>query len=176
MRKSDFTRFYDKHIDHVYRFIFFRVNHNRDIAEDLTSEIFMKVLQNFHSYDPKRSQTAWVMTIARNHLINHYRDRKEVIDVDEISFKLEGSDGREDIERLDDQATLQKAMSELDAKDRQLIELKYLQGYRYKEIAGIIGKSAGAVRVEAHRAMKKLKAKLEGKYEGRQNTTGEAAA
>jgi len=175
MRKKDFASFYDQHMDRVYRFIFFRVNQNVDVAEDLTSEVFMKALKNFHSYDPKKSQTAWIMTIARNHLINYYRDKKETIDVDEIAFKLEGNDGREDLVRTDDIMVLEEAMAELDTKDRELIEMKYIQGYRYKEIGEIVGKTSGAARVEAHRAVKKLKSKLETVYEGPGRTIQEPA-
>jgi len=54
---------------------------NKEIAEDLTSEIFLKALKNFATYNPDISQVAWIMTIARNHVINHWRDQKEVIDV-----------------------------------------------------------------------------------------------
>lgn len=165
MQKADFKAFYNKHFDRVYRFVFFRVRGNADVAQDLTSEVFMKALKHFAKYDPARSETAWIMTIARNHVINHYRDSKAHIDIEEIKFSLEGSDAREDEEVNDDKRRLLDALNELQEEERQVVEMKHLQGYRFKEIAEVLGKSAGACRIEAHRAMKKLKKILTKRYD-----------
>jgi len=165
MKTSDFRHFYDCHFDRVYRFVFFRVGNNEEVAQDVTSEIFMKALGAFANYDPKRSQTAWIMTIARNHVINHWRDRKETVDIDKLVFSLEGDDGRTVEETRDDIRTLQVALESLPPKDKRLIELKYILGYKYGEIAEELGKSTGAVRIETHRAMKKLKQDMQSLYE-----------
>ncbi|MFH1631475.1 MAG: RNA polymerase sigma factor [bacterium] len=157
LTKSNFNKFYNKHFSRVYRFVFYRVNMNREVAEDLTSEIFIKALRSFAVYDPAQSQNAWIMTIARNHVINHWRDRKDVIDIDQIAFKIEGTDGRDDLIKADDKYRLNIALCELDDKEKHIIELKYLLGYRYKEIGELLGKTAGAARIDAHRAMKNLK-------------------
>jgi RNA polymerase sigma-70 factor (ECF subfamily) len=164
MQKAEFRRFYEHHVDRVYRFILFRVGMRREVAEDLTSEIFMKALDHFADYDPEKSQSAWIMTIARNHLINHYRDKKEQIDIDDVAFTLMGSDGRTDAEVTDDRRCLYEALAELESEERKIIELKYLQGFPYGEIAELIKKTAGAARIEAHRAMKKLKSIFYKKY------------
>ncbi|MDP2631254.1 MAG: sigma-70 family RNA polymerase sigma factor [Candidatus Uhrbacteria bacterium] len=161
LRKSSFNQFYRKHFDGVYRFVFYRVKMNKEVAEDLTSEIFIKALCNFSKFDPNISQVAWIMTIARNHVINHWRDQKEVIDIDQIAFKMEGADGRKELENIDDAMRLYSALNKLCKEDREIIELKYLLGYRYKEIGEIICKSAGAARIDAHRAMKKLRSVFE---------------
>ena len=154
--KSDFHGFYDTHFERVYRFVFFRVRMNKEIAEDITSEIFLKALKHYAGYDPKQSHTAWIMTIARNTVINHYRDTKATTDIDELAFMLPGLDGREEVTLEDDQWRLCQAMKKLKPKDRRVIELKYIEGYRYKEIAEILGKSAGAARIEAHRDRKSV--------------------
>lgn len=171
MHQADFKRFYQKHFDRVYRFVFFRVQMNRDVAEDLTSEIFMKALKHFPSYDPKKSQYAWIMTIARNHLLNHWRDQKESIDIDDVAFCLEGTDGRSDAMKMDDCSEVYTALDQLSKKDRELIEMKYLLGYRYKEMSELLGRKAGTIRVETHRAMKKLKAIIEKRYADPTGTT-----
>ena len=162
---ADFRHFYDKHFDRVYRFVYFRVGNNVTVAEDLTSEIFLKALSAFAHYDPAISQTSWIMTIARNHLINHWRDKKGTVDVDEVAFLIEGEDGRNTQSANDDIRTVNAALAQLPVKDRRLIEMKHVLGYRYKEIADELKKSAGAVRIETHRAMKKLKKILDPSYE-----------
>jgi RNA polymerase sigma factor (sigma-70 family) len=157
MHKDEFHLFYETHFDRVYRFLYFRVAQNKEVAEDLTSEIFMKALKSFDKYDPKRSQIAWIMTISRNHLYNHYRDRKEHTDIEVVQFSLEGVDGREEAELTDDVRVLYEMLDTLNDKERRLVEMKHIQGYRYKEIAEIEGRSSGTIRVEVHRAMKKLR-------------------
>jgi len=165
MHKADFKRFYAKHFDRVYRFVLFRVQMNRETAEDLTSEIFIKALEHFAKYDPDRSQVAWIMTIARNRVINHWRDKKEHSDIDDLAFCLEGSDGRKDAESRDDIGQVQKALRKLGKKDRKLIELKHLLGYRYKDMEELLDTKAATLRVETHRAMKKLKSVLQKIYD-----------
>jgi RNA polymerase sigma factor (sigma-70 family) len=154
---TDFHRFYLDHIDRVYRFVFFRVGNNTQVAEDLTSEIFMKALKAFETYDPKKSKHAWITTIAKNHLANWYRDTKHVEDIDDIAFKQEGENLNDTMEKRSDEDVLYKALAKLKPDDREIVEMKHLQGYRFKEIAEMIGKSPGAVRVKCHRAMEKLK-------------------
>lgn len=155
MHKTDFKRFYQKHVDRVYRFVYYRVSMNRDVAEDLTSEIFMKALKAYVSYDPEKSESAWIHTIARNHLKNYYRDQKHT---DEIDDNIFGFDGNVKEAEYDEIRELTGNLAKLEKKDREILEMKYIQGYKFKEIAGILGKTTGSVRVEAHRAIKKLKA------------------
>jgi len=173
--KADFHHFYNTHFERVYRFVYFRVRMNKEVAEDITSEIFLKALKHFASYDPKQSHTAWIMTIARNTVINHYRDQKQIVDIDELAFALPGADGRDEATAADDARQLCEAMSLLRPKEREILELKYIEGYRYKEIGELLGKSAGAARIEAHRAMRNLKKILEKTYGVCARTTEEAA-
>ncbi len=171
MHKADFRRFYAKHFDRVYRFVLFRVQMNKEVAEDLTSEIFMKALEHFAKYDPERSQTAWIMTIARNRVMNHWRDSKEQVDIDDLAFCLEGSDGRKETQSQDDIYRVRQALCELDKKDRNLIEMKHLLGFRYKEMEEMLDTKAATLRVETHRAMKKLREILQKTYDEATTTT-----
>lgn len=154
---GDFGAFYDKHMDAVYRFVYFRVSYNKAVAEDLTADIFTSALAAFKEFDPSRGEKAWIMTIARNKVINYWRDKKEAVDIEDVAFTLEGENGVANVEAADDVDHLKRAMSELKPYERTLIEQKYLLGYRYKEMAIKLEKQPGTVRVETYRAMQKLK-------------------
>jgi RNA polymerase sigma-70 factor, ECF subfamily len=154
---GDFAAFYDQHLDAVYRFVYFRVSQNRAVAEDLTADIFTSALDAFDRFDPKQGEKAWIMTIARNKVINYWRDKKEAVDLEDVAFTLEGENGRETVEREDDIRHLHQALKQLKPHERTLIEQKYLLGYRYKDMAAHLEKQANSVRVETHRAMQKLK-------------------
>ncbi len=155
-KHRQFTKFYKANINRIYRFVFFRVN-DQDIAEDLTSEIFMKALNAFDRYDVKQSRSAWLYAIARNHLINYYRDKKETIDIDKIEFELVGEDGRDTMEKQSAVETLKRALNKLSGHEQKLVTMKHLEGYTYAEMADVLGKSAGSLKVATHRALIKLK-------------------
>ncbi len=157
MHKSDFKAFYETYLDRVYRFVFFRVGQNRPVAEDLTSEIFMNALKHYETYDPTKSTSAWIMTIARNRLANHYRDTKPTTDIDDVAFMLPGEDGRVSLEQKETELKLKGLLDRLTPDDRKLVEMKYLLGYGYKDMAELLGRSAGALKVETHRVMNKLR-------------------
>ncbi|MBU0530879.1 sigma-70 family RNA polymerase sigma factor [Patescibacteria group bacterium] len=165
MNQRKFEQFYRTNIDRIYRFVFFRVQ-SQEVAEDLTSEIFMKALKAFDRYDEEKSKAAWIYTIARNHIANYYRDKKDAIDIEEVAFSLMGEDGREEMEKSSDRMLLAKALDELSLEERRLVTLKHLEGYSYKEMAEILDKSDAALKVATHRAMKKLKVSFQSQFIG----------
>lgn len=161
MHRSDFEQLYKDNLERVYRFIYYRVGGSKEKAEDLTSEVFMKALEHREKIDKERYPVAYLMTIARNKLKNYYRDRKIETDVDDLAHVLQGEDGRRVLEKISDGHVLMEALAKISKESRQILELKHLEGFTFKEIATIVGKKSGAVRVQAHRAMQELKALYE---------------
>jgi len=172
-KKRKFELFYNKHIDKVYRYVFFRVNQNKETAEDLVSEIFMKALNNFDKFDEKKGSSAWIMTITKNHLANYWRDRKLVVSLDYINSNAESdlnlsiqqdrtffSKARKLFQKQIDTHELANILANMNENDREIVTLHYLSGYNYKEIAEMRGMKVSAVKVAAHRAIKKMRNKL----------------
>jgi RNA polymerase sigma-70 factor (ECF subfamily) len=164
MERRHFTAFYRANIKRVYRYIYFRVGGKKELAEDLTQDVFLKALQAFESYDPAISQTSWILTIARNHLINQLEKMRPQVSLEEVENVLSGSlDLFEDACLRHDEKRLLQAIQTLEEDDASLIRLKYLEGWQYEEIAEITGKTSGTLRVQAHRALKQLKKALKQK-------------
>ncbi|MBT6253924.1 sigma-70 family RNA polymerase sigma factor [Candidatus Uhrbacteria bacterium] len=157
MQRKQFQKLYTTLFDPIYRFIYFRVGGDVEVAEDLTSEVFMKALEHIEKLDEDNHPKAWLYTVARNKLKNHYRDKKVEVDIDKVAPFLEGEDGRVMLEKLGDEHVLLEAMDRLEKEDRRIIEMKHLEGFSFKDIAEILGKKPGAIRVKSHRAMKKLR-------------------
>lgn len=165
--KKAFEDFYNKNVDKVYRFVYFRCQ-DKALTEDLVSEIFIKVLEHFHEYDEKKSRTAWLMTITKNHLANFWRDRK-------VAIPLE-TDSNEEEEKSDDGKWLKagiaaaekesnrffarELLAKLKPEEAEIVTLHYLFGYSYSEIGEYKGMSEGAVKVAAHRIIRKLQSFL----------------
>ena len=167
--KKSFENFYKENIDKIYRFVFFRVGYDKALAEDLVSEIFLKALEHFSDYDEKISQSAWLFTIGKNHLINHWRNKKpsEILaeqgneDDDFILDKVWFNKAKENEIKLKHKVEvndeLLSLLAKLEFEEREIVTLHYLFGYSYVEVGQIVGKNEIAVKVAAYRAIKKLK-------------------
>jgi RNA polymerase sigma-70 factor, ECF subfamily len=157
MNNRKFEKFYKKNIDRIYRYVFFRIGQNHDVCEDLVSEIFLKAVKNFEKYDPKISESAWIYTIAHNHLANHYRDKKDSVDIEDVAYSLIGEDGNKSIQNKSHQLALLSALDQLSKEKRRFVTMKYIEGYTFKEISEISHKSLSAVKMSTRRAIKELR-------------------
>lgn len=158
MSKDRFRQFYEHHFPKIFRFVFFRVGGSREVAEDLTSEIFIKAFNAFDRYDETRSQSSWIFTIARNHLANYYRSAgREVTDENFESLPVAADDLEERVAAGEEEAVLLRAIGQLRPKDAVLIRMKYLDGLSYEEMAANLSRERGALKVATFRAMQELK-------------------
>ncbi|QNM85462.1 RNA polymerase sigma factor [Polaribacter pectinis] len=148
------TILFDRYNVRIYNF-FNKMVHNKMVSEDLTQDVFMKVIKYKASYKNKNF-AAWIYTIARNIFSSHYqktkKERSNEIDDNTMSNEVLVSESRQ--EELDH---LQKALLQLKNSERELIVMHRFQEIKYEQIAQIIGSSENAVKVKTHRALKKLK-------------------
>jgi len=160
-----FQQFYIQYIDSVYNYIFYRVGRKRDRAEDLTSEIFLKAFKKFDTFDETKGKfQSWIFRIAHNHLVNHYRDSKKEVSIDEIGpIKDKKELFIEDLIRDEQKEVLMKVLDDLPTESRTIIHLRYFEGLSYDEISHIVGKKPSALRVKVHRLLDHLQRELDGK-------------
>lgn len=168
MRKSSqtiFLKYYLQYYEKIYRYLYFRAYENKSLAEDLTSETFLKALEKFETFDREKGFSSWIYAIARNCLIDYVRKQKnrggEVSLEDQLEFlcREEG----EMLEAIDAQFARKKileSLKNLSEKQRELILLKYFDQLENKEIVQMLGIDATTLRVQQHRALKKLKTLL----------------
>ncbi len=161
-KKEKFGDLYDKHVDEIYRFVFLKVS-TREVAQDITSEAFKKGWEAFKKNSEMKNPRAYLYRIARNLVIDHYRTKKEHITNQEIIDELQ--DHSKDLEdkaaEAKEMAKVKEAMENLKDSYQDIIIYKYLEEMENSEIARIMEKSEGAVRVTAHRAINALEKELE---------------
>ncbi len=161
-KRKQFGKLYDRHVDEIYRFVFLKVS-TREIAQDIVSETFRKGWRVFKDDPEMENPRAYLYKIARNLVIDHYRTKKEHVKSQEIIDELE--DEREDLqkkaEERKDMALVKEAMEKLKGSYQDIIIYKYLEEMTNSEIAEIMDKSEGAVRVTAHRAVNALEKEIE---------------
>lgn len=153
-----FGEFYDLYVTRIYRFVFFKINSVSD-AQDITSEVFLKLWQYIKEGKDIRNLNAFIYMIARNSVIDFYRQNKVE---DPISEEHENiPDEQKDILRqqiMDSELSdVLKGIENLKDEYKEVIILKYLDELSIAEIASVINKSNGAVRVLLYRATKALK-------------------
>lgn len=160
-----FGQLYDAYVDRVYRYVFFRVT-DQETAEDITSQVFLKAWESVRRYRPQGPFLAWLYTIARNAVIDHYRTRKQNVSLD-VAAPVASKD-----EKLDDHvqlqfemSTLQEALQSLTDEQQQVLVMKFIAGFATHEIAREMKKSEGAVRALQMRALQALAKEMEARDE-----------
>ncbi len=146
----------------IFRYVYSKVS-DRELAEDLVSEISLKALEHFDSYDESKPFGGWFYGIARNHVIDHYKkfSREKHSSLDELENLLpDKSNPAADAERAISNDRLKAALSKLQDDKKELVTLRYLSGYSYKEIGEMVGKEENTVKVATHRAVSELKKML----------------
>jgi RNA polymerase sigma-70 factor (ECF subfamily) len=158
-----FGEIYDRYIDTVFRYVYFRVG-SRQLAEDLTSETFLRALRRIGSVTWQgRDLGAWLVTIARNLIADHYKSGRyrlevttaDMIDADQEDHGLEGRPESAVLERLTN-ATLLEAVKKLNPEQQECIVLRFLQGMSVTETAAAMGKNEGAIKALQYRAVRSL--------------------
>jgi len=156
---NNFTDLYQECVDSIYRFVFFKVS-DKDIAWDITQECFLKMWRQIQGGVAIKNDRALLYTIARNSVIDHWRqkDRGQNVALDDVAHILrDDSDLFEDKASKDEIARLLRCVDKLPESQREIVILRYVDDLPYSEIARVIGKNAVASRVAAHRAVKALK-------------------
>ena len=161
MDKGQFEHFYDEYFERIYRFVFYRIGGDRERAKDLTQDVFLKAFGAFERYDPAQSRSAWIYTIARNHVINVYAKTRPGVTLEEIEGSLAVShDPHQDYLLRHEERALYEALKALSQEDARLVQMKYLEGWSFEELSHAFAKNTGALRVQASRALKKMQSLL----------------
>ena len=164
--KPDFAEVYEQEYSYVYNYIYMQVMH-RENTEDLVSDIFMRAMSQYDSFDPsKASVRTWLCTIARNCLIDYFRkngrrktenldDAPEPSAVDE--YEILKNPVNQEVYRL---------LEKLSDEERELLSMIYVQELKNPQIGEILGINAKAVSERHRRLLAKLRAMEKGKSSG----------
>jgi RNA polymerase sigma-70 factor, ECF subfamily len=153
---------YDRYVEQIYRFVFFRVN-NRQDAEDLTEAVFIKTLEAIQEKRTNiESVKAWLYRSAKNLVIDYYRTQKSPISIDHLGNVGDKQSSPESQLIIDeDQRRLQKAMDMLEPDQQLIIIYRFINRLSHEETAQILGIRVGTMRVLQYRILKKLRKILE---------------
>ncbi len=161
-----FGELYDHYVQPIYRYISFKVR-TTTIAEDLTAEVFLKTWEYVQRREKKIDNfRAFTYSLARNAVVDHYRREaqgdllREHEEMAQVSAPAEQSVSHL-IEIDSDMATVERALRGLKDEYREVLILRYIEDYPIVDIAAIMSKSRGAIRVTIHRAINALREQIE---------------
>ena len=150
-----FADLYEANFERVYAFIARRVR-DRDVAEDLTSDVFHKALANLAGFDWRGIPfAAWLLRIAANVVVDRWkRAGKELADdPPEPSTEIY-------MEEVEQRGRLFRAVEDLPADQRRVIGMRFAEGKSIREIAQELAKTEGAVKQLQFRGLEKLRVQL----------------
>ncbi|RED92225.1 RNA polymerase sigma factor [Marinoscillum furvescens] len=160
-----FEGLYERYFEQIYRFVIKRVN-EPTVSADIAQQVFFNALTRLSSYrEMGHPYSSYLHRIAIN-LCNEYfrksKNQRFVLMDDALAESLIQSMGCADAEHLQREAALIQALEQLKSKELMLVELRFFEGYSFKEIGYLSGITENSAKVKTYRILKKLKRMIDG--------------
>ena len=145
----------------IFRYFMVRLS-DRDAAEDLTQEVFIKLVSKIKTFDKGIGNfSGWIWRIAKNTLTDHFRQKKPIpfSSLDD-AFKNSISDKKSFVQEIINDNKVKeitKLVENFSEEEQEIFSLHYLSDVPYKEMSRMTKKSAGALRIAVHRINKKIR-------------------
>ncbi len=161
-RREQFSLIYDQYIEKIYRFVYLKVS-SEEIAQDLTSRVFIKGFEAYGRGDDIKNPGAFLYQIARNVVVDYYREsgRTKIVSMDNVAPMADpGKNSYEKAVLSADMDMIRKAIFRLKKDHQDVLIWYYLEDMSAQQIAQLLNKPAGTVRVLIHRGLEALKDEL----------------
>ena len=160
-QKEAFEKIVVKYKDRLIYFIS-KYTNNIYVAEDISQDVFVYILLNKDQYDFKYSFKTYLYMIAKCRAINYLKKESKIVNIENLEELYKDSKSLEDdiLSKVTDNK-IKDNINKLKPSYQTVLELNLIEGFKYKEIAIIMNKNIGEIKVLLHRAKKKLKKLLE---------------
>ena len=167
VQQAIFHRLYDTYHQDVFNFLFYLIK-NRSVAEDLSHEVYVRVLKSYERFEGKSSEKTWLFSIAKNVAIDHFR-KKQIRDKHsfttfdwETEQLVSSMPTPEQFTEINDQLReLLIALEECTGDQKMVVVMRYMQELSVQETADILGWTVAKVKTTQHRALKNLRQIME---------------
>lgn len=173
---SVFQRLYTEYQQDVFQFLIYLVK-NRDTAEDLMQEVFIRVMKSHQQFKGKSSEKTWLFSIAKNVAIDHFRKqstiKKRVMEKFDWSKREIVADApmpQEIAEQNEDIRKLYHCLNYCTTDQKLVVVMRYIQDLTIAETADVLGWTEGKVKTTQHRAIKQLRELMTNNREEEENS------
>ncbi|PPA71293.1 RNA polymerase sigma factor SigX [Jeotgalibacillus proteolyticus] len=160
---SVFHRLYKEYQQDVFQFLIYLVK-NRDTAEDLMQEVFIRVMKSYGNFEGKSSEKTWLFSIAKNVAIDHFRKQTtikkrilETFDWNQRELVSKDTLPQEIVEQSEEIQELYSLLDRCKTDYKLVVVMRYIQELSIVETAEILGWTQGKVKTTQHRAIKHLR-------------------
>lgn len=153
---------YDQHQDAVFRYLWARLG-ERQLAEDLTGDVFLRMLGALPNYRPNAPFRAWLYRIARNLLIDHYRKHAQHATLPLQQAEAQSAPASDPSQTAEHRLTVERvhhALARLEETQREVVTLRFLSDLSLQETAAALEKTEAAVKALQHRGLAALRLAL----------------
>ncbi len=151
------TLLFERYNKRIYNFLA-RMTSDRLLAEDLTQNVFLRIIKYRMSYREGARFQSWIYQIARNVFSDHYQSAKnrysDFVDVEKISDHMPDN---EEMEQQERENLLQRSMARLTDEQRELLVLTRFEHMKYEEVAEMMNTTVANIKVRVHRAIGRLR-------------------
>lgn len=167
--KALFDSFYEKYHQDIYNYVFYMVK-NKTITEDLVQDVYIRVLKSYESFRGESSEKTWAFSIARHVVFDYFRKEKrrrqytnETLDLDEMTDFLTVDESLPDdiVIQNENVQLIYKLLDHCSINQKQVVILRYIQGYSLQETAEILGITVSNVKTLQFRCVRKLRDLME---------------
>lgn len=152
-RKEAIEELYTKYQKLVIN-IAFSIVKDKNIAEEISQMVFEKILQMPNTNIPNNNELSWLYSVTKHQTIDYLRKQRNTVDIDEIYDIKETDDS---VNEIIDRNTYKKMIEGLDTIDKEIVSLKVLSNFTFKEIGIILGMPTGTVQWRYYKAVHALK-------------------
>ena len=156
-----FTVLYQRYLTPVYRYLYRRLGNEKDV-EDLTAQVFTDALEGLTAYRERGRFASWLFTIARRRVIDLYRQRvpDKLDDPPDNALDMQST-----IEQDETFSRLEKLLGQLDDDQQEILRLRFAAGLEFAEVASVLKRSPGAVKMKLYRTLEWLRMNWENDHE-----------
>lgn len=156
--KTKAEAFIRDNYEKIYKYCFYHLG-NRELAQDITQEVFLKFIRNIDCYSEYGKLSNFLYVIARNTITDDFRKRNR-LDISELAEEQEDDSGGQ-MDVLLERLSIEAALEELEKAEKEIVLLRYYQELKIRDIARILEMPASTVRYKLKKAEKYLKTRLE---------------
>jgi RNA polymerase sigma-70 factor (ECF subfamily) len=157
---AEFKQLYLKWLKPIYRYFYFRVGNAKD-AEDLTSQVFLKVYEDLPRYRNRGCFSAWLFAIAHARVVDHYRKGSREVPLDSLPPAASSPDSPSLADQAADVRQVMDLLQTLPEEEQELLRLRFMAGLSYREIGLALNRKEDAVRKSITRLLDRLQVQLE---------------
>ncbi|NLY86227.1 MAG: sigma-70 family RNA polymerase sigma factor [Tissierellia bacterium] len=158
---TELEKLYNTYFKDVYLYVY-SLSGNKHIAEDITSETFLKAINSIDSFKGTCDVRVWLCQIAKNSYYSHLRKNKNTVSIDTLPEQEDGLDIEKKISDSEESMRIHEILHSLNEPYKEVFTLRVFGELSFKQIASLFGKSENWACVTYHRAKNKVKSRLEG--------------